>query len=408
MDENWEAFFTAIGNEPEPSLYRVFKSTIQRVPPLHSSLNSHACYFIVVNSASKIAAWIGQNCSKTDSTLLNEVIQEIFLRDFGDKSKPVFPILVEGKENLAVLERFLDIIWAAPSAYTHRVNVAERRTLMHNTPVSIGLLAVSKKADEKFVLQETSFAHPDANGAVPRVTFPNVEQDSIVFMSVGDQWDLWFARGVTAEQRKEAMTFVQTIIENQVTNAAEDPNTINRNALKYYISTIEQGDETVVFRRPIKIFTDFEPAGRTLPRTTQRTPVLKPAPTVPSAGNGVDASKGDEHKEETVKRAHFLQLDDEIEQLNIDEKEFNRVDFWHDVKPARDRLLPARSISIAPSRLDSSSGAFVVAPAMLETVEQENLGVERRRLLLEESSSNPAALIGWQVCYSSNVAIVGS
>ncbi|RYG63297.1 hypothetical protein EON64_16220, partial [archaeon] len=264
----------AFDNEVLPHLYRVFKGSVQRVPPLISSLNSHAAFLLIMESQRKIQGWCGNNVSKADFATMKEVANEIFLRDFGDKSNPGFSIILEGSEVPEVLEKFLNILWTVPGVYFNRITVADRRALIHNNAVSVGHLVGAAGKKEKFDVCETAFAHPDSNGTVPRVTFPTIDVNAITYVNVGDQWDLWFARGVPEAEREDAVAFVIELIEAQARLIAIDnPGAIDQAALKNYLSVVEQGDEGVLFRRLIKIFTDFEPAGKTLARTSKPNPL---------------------------------------------------------------------------------------------------------------------------------------
>lgn len=399
MEESKD-FLADIGADPAPHLYRIFKSTVQRVPPLIASLNSHATFLMLLEQSRRIVGWVGHNCGKNDITLMKELAQEIFLRDFGDKSLPSFPIITEGQEPAELLEKFLDALWSGPTAYHARLAMAERRTIIHNSPVSVGTLAMSKQGDDKFEILESAFAHPDANGAVPRVTFAHIEQASIVYVNIGDQWDLWFARGVQQQQRSDAAAFIRAFIETQAINAAEDYNTLNHEALELYLVTVEQGDETVMFRRPIKIFTDFEPPGRSLPRTPRAQVTV---PVRSNSGESKAPSLQDLPRQSGGSEL-ALQLDDiAFVHSTEDVDQADRVDFWKDVSGVKEKQHAAAPEShqgtyqATPARLDIASGAFAINAAMLDMVEAENISLDRRRLLTEEASFNPSALVGWQV-----------
>jgi hypothetical protein len=108
-----------------------------------------------------------------------------------------------------------------------------------------------------FELKETAFAHPDTDGTVTRVPFPPLEKTTVVYMNVGDQWDLWFSKDLSPETTFRALKSIQNLIEAQISRSSALNN--NSNKVQQYLFITQQGQERQCFRRCLKIFTDFQP-----------------------------------------------------------------------------------------------------------------------------------------------------
>jgi hypothetical protein len=382
-------------------------------------------------------------------------------------------LIYENDDPTPLLEAFLDIMQLDSNTYYNKLTAAERRKGIENNSVSIGSLIPPKDLNDSslFELKETSFAHPDHNGIVPRVPFPHLERDTIVYITIGDQWDLWFARGVSETLMEYSIKFLESIIAAQIqrTLGINDPT----NHIIDYFQITHQGEERQCFRRPLKIFTDFEPFDYS-------------ATGKDKASGGADKSTGfdenpisdrdirlvvSEHiTEQDIENSHaydeqyfagikinhlnennaggttetmmlnassaynlnsnassnnLRKLASERSNLTMnsgagEEKgtyaNSSATNFWTDVK--RVNKLSGRKksfnpllrnhnnennkaiISIAPPRQKTHIRANDFASIqshLLDLNEVENISIVERKLLVEESCSNPDILLGWQV-----------
>ena len=114
----------------------------------------------------------------------------------------------------------------------------------------------------------------DSAGAAKLETSPFIDDSrrvgpfvSNVDVNIGDHWDLWIARGVKKEDEMKVIEYLKhKIILNLQLN---DNNLIEYKdiLLSQYIDIIYQGEEHVLFRRALKIFTNYEPKNKTLSRS---------------------------------------------------------------------------------------------------------------------------------------------
>ena len=440
-----------------PVLYRIYKGSVQRQVPNFQALSSHAAFLILLDSESQVVGWIGSQCGEEDSNILQELGIEVMTRDYSHTNITSIPIVYENDDLSPLVESFLDILDIDSSLYYNKLSAAERRKPIENNSISIGLLIPPKnlKDSSLFELRETSFAHPDGNGTVPRIPFPPIEKTSIVYMSVGDQWDLWFSRNLPDDVVDASIKFVENLIETQITrtlNVQKQNNktdqSISSLLLQYFVIT-NQGQERQCFRRALKIFTDFEPfedlqtiLNRRNEQKEQQLLQRQKKQTNKNANNKNDQkgnleSKDDEEKEDDL----ALRVTQDFTETNRgklnnspsfklgkqsstmrpqmsmrggDMSHVVKSDFWTANNPnAPNHNAPLRSNSLNPLKSNSfneSSNALLFQPItmrpndvyaitleLIELREQENVPLKDRRNLLQESCKNPDILLGWQV-----------
>jgi hypothetical protein len=248
-----------------PLFYRVYRSTVQRVAVSIRNLNSNAAFLVVLEDEKKITLWVGMQCDEEDSELAYKIAETIMKRDFRESEEEPIPSIVEGEETNEVLEPFLDLLWSSINLYYSKATAAERKKALVNSSVSVGLIEPMGRTADVFDFQETAFAHPDSNGLVPRVTFVPIEMKTIAYVNVGDHWDIWCARAVPDNEIERVMVFVRNTVATQL-NLIDNAATRQTNVLGQYVHLVRQGEESTLFRRPLKIFTDYEPPGKCAPR----------------------------------------------------------------------------------------------------------------------------------------------
>jgi hypothetical protein len=248
-----------------PLIYRVYKATVQRVTASIKNLNSNATFIIVVEEEKRITLWVGSQCDDEDAELANTIAETIMKRDFRETDEEAIPIIMEGEESNDVLEPFLDLLWSTMNQYYSKMTAGERKKPLVNSSVSVGYVELLPRSTDTYDFQETAFAHPDQKGTVPRVTFVPIEMNTIGYVNVGDHWDIWCARAVSDEDIEKVMVFVRNTVATQL-NLVDNAATRQTNILGQYVHLIRQGEESTLFRRPLKIFTDFEPPGKCAPR----------------------------------------------------------------------------------------------------------------------------------------------
>ena len=248
-----------------PLIYRIYCATTQRVTASVRNLNSHAAFIIIIEEEKQVIIWIGSMCSEDDSDLANNIAETIVKRDFKDMDENSISIVQEGEETADILEPMLDLFFTTVNQYYSKISAAERRKKIINSSVSVGLIEPIPHSIDTFDFLETAFAHPNSKGTVPRVTFAPIEMDTIAYINIGDYWDIWYARGVPSYEIEKVMIFVRNNVATQL-NLIDNESTKRINILGQYVHLYRQGEETTLFRRPLKIFTDFEPPGKTAPR----------------------------------------------------------------------------------------------------------------------------------------------
>jgi hypothetical protein len=370
------------------------------------------------------------------------------IRDYGHTNTKSVPFVYENDDSSnPLLEAFLDVLEIDSSLYFNKLTAQERRKGVENSSVSIGTVVPPKNLTDLslFELKETSFAHPDMNGTVPRIPFPHLERNlTIVYLNNGDQWDLWFSKGLSENVIDLTIKFIENMIDTQLSHLSNSSATIDngssslkqkKDLILQYLSITYQGDERTCFRRPLKIFTDFEPFddAKTILEGKQKAVAV----------SGMSERKGGEERDAkmdpTTSAVSFvddaaLKLQVTRDSGNLNNSSFSkgnvdmtpvipRTNFWNE-NANKGNAIPSSTLGQASSMnpmkqsslrggnltaTDKPNGDYVrrvrvnpndiyaVTPDLLEFKESDNVLLKERRSLLNESCTSPDALLGWQV-----------
>jgi hypothetical protein len=373
------------------------------------------------------------------------------IRDYGHTNTKSVPFVYENDDSSnPLLEAFLDVLEIDSSLYFNKLTAQERRKGVENSSVSIGTVVPPKNLTDLslFELKETSFAHPDMNGTVPRIPFPHLERNlTIVYLNNGDQWDLWFSKGLSENVIDLTIKFIENMIDTQLSHLSNSSTTIDngssslkqkKDLILQYLSITYQGDERTCFRRPLKIFTDFEPFDdvKTILEGKQKAAAV-------SGAGGMSERKGGEDRDAkvdpTTSAVSFvddaaLKLQVTRDSGNLNNSSFSkgnadmtpvipRTNFWNE-NANKGNAIPSSTLGQASSMnpmkqsslrggnlpaTDKPNGDYVrrvrinpndiygVTPDLLEFKESDNVLLKERRSLLNESCTSPDALLGWQV-----------
>jgi hypothetical protein len=427
-----------------PLFYRVYKSTVQRQVVDVRSLSSYAAYIVILDDERQVLLWVGIHCDDGDVDLLKDLAKDVMTRDYGEERVEEFPIIFEKFDaSNPLLEPFLDILQSNATTYSSKqVQNDRRKNPIENSPISVGIVdplleTFSSSMDNQdimnnFELREISFAHPDAqSGMVPRVAFAPVEMNSIVYITIGDQWDLWIARGAEGDTVDAAIQYLETLIQAQLIESTSTD--ITEQMIRNYYQVTHQGEERVCFRRPLKIFTDFEPPGKTVPRPhTDAGPM-----------HGINRRLL-EQKQSSHMNSFFNEY--RVETENPDDPEFDRkstsmsrsmstsnyggfhgnsmvigasntemktVDFFVEVKPQantvhnfafNDKFPEEERKKLAALCAEMPQLVVIpfddpksINPGMVTMVDIYNIAVAERKEILERAAQDPETLLGWQV-----------
>ncbi len=429
-----------------PTLYRIYKATVQRQVPTYRSLSSNAAFLILIDSETQVLGWVGSQCSEEDSQLLQELGIDVMTRDYGHPHTKSIPIVYEQDDANPLLEALLDIFEIDASVYSNKLTATERRKNIENSSVSIGIIIPPKnwKDLHLFELKETSYAHPDLNGMVPRIPFPHLEKSTIVYMNIGDQWDLWFSKNVNQSLVDLSIKFIENLIETQLArtlgvslgdvnatgnitinsppNANGDPNhTLSslKTLVLQYLQITNQGDERQCFRRPLKIFTDFEPFEDVNAILANRQEQQDKFERETNTYHNNQKDLLVEHRPEDN-----LQIRREFTPRNANDMSpviaRDSTNFWAS-NPMKSSLystgkksanplydentdLNNRSVFAPPTKnlllqcpTIQVNDVAAITPQLLEFIDTSNIPLQQRRIVVEESINNPDVLLGWQV-----------
>lgn len=434
-----------------PLLFRVYCGSLQRQISSIRSLNSHAAFVVVLDEDALAAVWVGSMCSESDRDLALHVAGEIMLQDFGEDSKNDIPTLYEAEAIDELLDALLDLLGSDSNTYSSKALIAERREDIENATVSAGALIPSSQTIGDFEQNEKSFAHPDVEGSVPRVEFIYIERDSLAYVVVGNQYDLWIARGVPEDQQQFAVAFMERLIDRDVFEDA--PATTNKTRFLPHLQVVYQGEERYAFRRLFKIFTEFEPVGRTAPKVEIPLPPAPPAAasqgapkvkgavsfahvTVEDEGDDADENDaaGDNDRRFAQQRAAAMsairradagkaaRLPVTFSEFRLEEErdlaprasdmadarmlQLQRpLNFWQDVKPQQAQRVvlfgefsPENPDYAPPPKVRLHMGDRTrILPQHFDILEHENLDLTARKDLLMRAKHDPDALLGWQI-----------
>jgi hypothetical protein len=102
------------------SIYRIYKTTVQRLPLHLSSINSNAAFLFFQESEREVTAWIGSDCNTEDSDLAKEIALFVIQKDYGKSYVKEIPIVTEGSEVVNYLQVILDILSTTINVYSKR------------------------------------------------------------------------------------------------------------------------------------------------------------------------------------------------------------------------------------------------------------------------------------------------
>lgn len=409
-----------------PIVYRVLHSSVQRVAVSIKNLSSNGAFIVVVEEDKQVIVWVGAQCDSEDAELANTIAETIMKRDFRNNDDEAIPTVVEGEESTDVLEQLLDLFWTTSSIYYSKASAKDRKRDLINSSVSVGLVETGSSPDT-YDFQETAFAHPDTQGVVPRVTFVPIEMNTIAYVNVGDHWDVWCARAVPDEEIEKVMMFVRSTVASHL-SLSDNAATRQTNVLAQYVHLVRQGEESTLFRRPMKIFTDYEPPGKCAPRPdpaprmrkeadkkTQQQMFAKQAASVVQAQKDARGSKQEDEEEESgfggdlkpvsmapPKIDTHITISDDPEPLSDGEAP-EPVDFWSSGPAATGKHngggRPVMYESASSKKHNGAVGfdPYSVTPEMLEVIESANDKPDVRKAVVDEAARNPRSLIGYQV-----------
>lgn len=408
-----------------PVIYRVFHATVQRVAVSIKNLNSNASFLIIVEEDKQVLVWVGHLCEAEDAELANTIAETVMKRDFRDAVEEPIPTVIEGEESNDTLEVMLDIFWSSTNQYFSKASATERRKELINSSVSVGLLETSDTISDFYDFQETAFAHPDSRGVVPRVTFVPIEMNTIAYVNVGDHWDVWCARAVPDSEIEKVMSFVRSTVASHL-SLVDNAATRQNNVLGQYVHLIRQGEEDTLFRRPLKIFTDYEPPGKCAPRPdpaprmrkevdkkTQKLLAKQAAEVV----NAARESKQDDEDGTVLSGPLAMETSQDGDAALAMEGARSPVIDFYSVAPVKDdHRLQSSNDDVYPMihetvTIKDYDGIYGLDPnsvdaEMLRVVETANENPERRKMTVEEAAKNPRTLIGYQVLPPQNLFLV--
>lgn len=410
--ERHRSFVTMNNARTTPILYRVYKSSVQRQVAEYQSLNSNAGYLILLDDEVQVLGWVGKNIDATDETLLAELGCDIMRREYGQGDSTEIPTVYEISDPTPLLSILLEIFSIPMTSFMSKMAIANRGKPITNEAVSVGTIIPTKSdtGDYTFDAEEVSFAHPDNTGTVARVPFVYVEKTTIAYYQVGNQWDIWFARGVDDDIRQSVITYIENNIFNILYEQGHDRSRIDHDMILQYFLVTYQGQERQCFRRILKIFTDFEPPGRTLPRPIAQKMMIKSTPTLDTA----DVKESEVSRDLNLLDSKDLGNRKTSVRFNTDEQEKSHAsvtaraptDFWTAKQPSStDTSTAALSM---PNPLNVVENDFIrlhipaneaekITETLVELKENLNISIDQRRDLLSEAAINPAILLGWQV-----------
>lgn len=412
-----------------PLLYRIYCGSFQRQIPHIRSLNSHAAFLIILDEDAQVIVWVGSLCSEADRDLAVQIGKDIMLKDFGEDVKEDIPTLYEVESPDELLEAILESLGSDMISYTSKLIVSARREEIENSTISVGILTPILQNPGQFEKKEKSFAHPDTEGNVPRVDFVYIEKDTLAYVIVGNQYDLWIARGVPEDQEQFAVAFMERLIDHEVFLDAPAVNSNSR--FVPHLQVVYQGEERYAFRRPLKIFTDFEPEGRTIPKMKHEDDILddkgtnpmKPTITFPQEDNTDAFEQQRAAAMSAIRRADAgkaAKLPITFSEFRIEEEgdvvsprageityagQPKLMNFWEDVKPqqAQRQILfgefsPESPDYAPPAKVRMNMGDKTrILPNHFDIIEHENLDLTERKDFLMRAKHDPAALLGWQI-----------
>jgi hypothetical protein len=419
---------TDLLNRPvKPVIYRVYQSTVQRVAVSVKNLNSNASFVIVVEADHVVILWVGSDCAQEDAELAEKICETVVTRDFRmDENEDAITTIIEGQEDLDQLDNMLDLLWTTSNIYFSKNTAKDRKKPLVNSAVSVGLIEPVAWADDVYDYQETAFAYPDAKGVVPRVTFPPIEMKTIAYVNVGEHWDVWCSRAVSDEEVEKVMVFVRSTVATHL-NLSDNAATKQFCILSQFVHLVRQGDEDTLFRRPLKIFTDYEPPGKCAPRPdpapkmrrevdrkTQELLAKQAADVVKAAKTTVVGDL----EEEDIGNFGGNKSDANNSNINEDLTPPQPTNFWSvklfegnnndtSLSSAGQTLsVPTETVVVKDKNAAYGLPVSYVIREMLLVSEAHNETPDVRRKTVDESVENPRSLIGYQVLFSSWVAYV--
>jgi hypothetical protein len=403
-------------------LFRVFNHTVQRVLLSAKSLNKEAAFIFVDYAKREVLAWIGSACAKEDHLLAKELALIILRRDLNQEveNDEEAPFALEGEENEDELEMIVTVFNVTSVTFYGKAIAAEKKKVITNSTVSVGLLEAVSWASDVYDFKEFGTEKPDSVGAVARATFVPIEMETIAYMNIGAFWDVWVSRAVSPEDAAKVMKFVRNVAaahlkESDAKFVASDE------VLDRYVVMVRQGEEGTLFRRPLKIFTDFNPPGKCIPKPAKVEVAPVKAAVAIDMKELANSAAAMVAEKKTKGGVNFMQ-----EEVAEEEKPSEPENFWSPTERPHDPMLyepkvgkalplprvfsngkmveapcpPAPSIEVVVLEADRSfkglSDDFITKD-MLVVAEGKNETPEARQLIIAEAGKNPASLIGYQV-----------
>eukprot|EP00601_Ochromonadales_sp_CCMP2298_P000721 CAMPEP_0173179146 /NCGR_PEP_ID=MMETSP1141-20130122/5948_1 /TAXON_ID=483371 /ORGANISM="non described non described, Strain CCMP2298" /LENGTH=323 /DNA_ID=CAMNT_0014101753 /DNA_START=93 /DNA_END=1061 /DNA_ORIENTATION=+ len=264
-------------------LYRVFNLSVQRVLLSAKSLRREAAFVFVDYGKSEAVSWVGAAASPQDDALARELALKIMRKDLNepDATEEEVPCVHEGKETEEDLEAIVGLLNVTSVTFYGRMVAAEKRRPFENATVCVGLLEAVSWATDVYDFKETEREVVDSAGAAPRATFVPIEMGTVAYVNTGDFWDIWVSRAVSHDEAAKVVKFVKNVVTAALAEAkVGGQGGVTEAILNQHVVMVRQGEETIPFRRALKIFTDFNPPGKCLPKPPSTSKSSKVLPTV--------------------------------------------------------------------------------------------------------------------------------
>lgn len=249
--------------KPEPPfMYRVYKNTLKKNTLDIFTLRTSACFILVCDEDRRVVLWIGAEASEEDEALANESAVDVVLIDHAKSGAQDCSTIYEQEEESDedVFRYFLSKFSATgmtdgehhhlvdKNVYWSKKAKSDRLKLVHNIPSDVGV--IGKLSNGRMGVLERIFIEPDENGSLQPSPFPEILPNTIVFVNMDTEWELWIARGVTPSDETKAKEFLSTIISNWIERKMSGG---SRKVPVVNVHVIRQGCERSLFRAMFEV-----------------------------------------------------------------------------------------------------------------------------------------------------------
>lgn len=389
-------------------------------------------------------------------TLGQDIIDCYFLEsDTGLPDEKVLPVICEDDDvDSPLLEAFLKLLNCDETVYYSRQQISHRRKKIRNEKLKMGMIV--KKLDPSVVVNCHPGLQPmeqivhwfelrnldisasnrvwiEGQLRIYPIDFIDPESDadfySAFYIRTGNQWTVWLGRKVTTEDECNIQVFIEQLVDSDPKKEGIDAT--QQSIVLQEVRIERQGIESCLFKKIYPFVRRDRPTSTRLSNSTETTTTPSDVVGESKLPDISDAAANKSHRR-SISKATKTELSDDEEEIpdgrffspekteneddevfndsltprtlnrgNIEQSSLNFYSFdWRGGVSSTSSDEDRNGKNAGSAQHESLSATYslrYVTKEMLKMRVDKNIGMERRKEVIQKAADDPYSLVGWQV-----------